>query len=165
MTIRKSLNLTVAGLFAVLIALFFVTTSVSADDGEDHSEEATTTETTEATETMEEKLVTEATTEVFEFTAQPGDSYSLMARKAVQINGFETSTSLTQAQIIYVETNLTKLASSPKLNLGEKISISKELVKQWSEKAKELTDAQQANWQVFANNANFNTDTVGESRN
>ena len=85
MTIQKSINLTVASLIAVFIAIFFVTTNiVSADDREDHSEEMTTTETTETTEAKSEETVI---AEVFEYTAQPGDSYSLMARKAVQTSG------------------------------------------------------------------------------
>lgn len=163
MTIQTSIKLATASVIAVLMALFFVSTlSVSAHEGEEAESVETTLEETESTEASEGEEATAA--EAFEYTAQPGDSYSLMARKAVQTSGFETSTNLSEAQIIFVETNLTVLAGSPKLKLGEKVSISKELVKQWSEKAKELTDAQQARWQVYANNANFNTDSVGESR-
>lgn len=166
MTIQMSIKLATASVIAVLMALFFVSTlSVSAHEGEEAESVETTLEETESTESTEASEGEEATAaEAFEYTAQPGDSYSLMARKAVQTSGFETSTNLSEAQIIFVETNLTVLAGSPKLNLGEKVSISKELVKQWSEKAKELTDAQQARWQVYANNANFNTDAVGEAR-
>lgn len=163
MTIQTSIKLATASVIAVLMALFFVSTlSVSAHEGEEAESVETTLEETESTEASEGEEATAA--EAFEYTAQPGDSYSLMARKAVQTSGFETSTNLSEAQIIFVETNLTVLAGSPKLKLGEKVSISKELVKQWSEKAKELTDAQQARWQVYANNANFNTDAVGEAR-
>ena len=169
MTIQTSIKLATASVIAVLMALFFVSTlSVSAHEGEEAESVETTleeTESTESTESTEASEGEEATAvEAFEYTAQPGDSYSLMARKAVQTSGFETSTNLSEAQIIFVETNLTVLAGSPKLNLGEKVSISKELVKQWSEKAKELTEAQKARWQVYANNANFNTDAVGEAR-
>ena len=166
MTIQTSIKLATASVIAVLMALFLVSTlSVSAHEGEEAESVETTLEETESTESTEASEGEEATAvEAFEYTAQPGDSYSLMARKAVQTSGFETSTNLSEAQIIFVETNLTVLAGSPKLNLGEKVSIPKELVKQWSEKAKELTDAQQARWQVYANNANFNTDAVGEAR-
>jgi hypothetical protein len=163
MTIQTSIKLATASVIAVLMALFFVSTlSVSAHEGEEAESVETTLEETESTEASEGEEATAV--EAFEYTAQPGDSYSLMARKAVQTSGFETSTNLSEAQIIFVETNLTVLAGSPKLNLGEKVSISKELVKQWSEKAKELTEAQKARWQVYANNANFNTDAVGEAR-
>ena len=166
MTIQTSIKLATASVIAVLMALFLVSTlSVSAHEGEEAESVETTLEETESTESTEASEGEQATAvEAFEYTAQPGDSYSLMARKAVQTSGFETSTNLSEAQIIFVETNLTVLAGSPKLNLGEKVSIPKELVKQWSEKAKELTDAQQARWQVYANNANFNTDAVGEAR-
>lgn len=164
MTIQNSLKLVTVSVIAILMALFFVSTlNVSAHEtGEPHEE---TAETAEAEDTATTEGEEATAVESFEYTAQPGDSYTLMARKAVQTSGFETGTNLTEAQIIFVESNLTVLAGSPKLNLGEKVSISKELVKQWSEKAKELTDAQKAKWQVYANNANFNTNSVGESHN
>ncbi len=163
MTTQKSFKFLTVSVSALIIALFFITaTRVSADDGEDHSDDAAATTSEEATaETTAEEA---PAIQSYEYIAQPGDSYSLMARKAVQTSGFETSTNLTEAQIIYVEANLTALAGSPELNLGEKVSISKDLVKQWSEKAKELTNAQQAMWQVYADSADFNTNSVGESR-
>lgn len=163
MTVQNSLKLVTVSVIAILMALFFVSTlNVSAHEtGEPHEE---TAETENAEDTVAVESEEAPAVESFEYTAQPGDSYSLIARKAVQVNGFETSTSLSEAQIIYVESNLTVLAGSPELEVGEKVSISKELVRQWSDKAKELTDAQQALWQVYADNANFNTDSVGETR-
>jgi len=157
MTFQKSLNIAMAGFITVLAASFlFLSISVSAhEDKEPHTEPTTVTTTDVA---MEKEV------ESFNYVAQPGDSYSLMARKAVQTYGIETSTNLSGAQIIFVETNLTKAAKSPSLKVGEKVSISRQMVSEWSEKAKSLTEAQQKAWQVYANHVNFNTNAVGEAR-
>lgn len=98
----------------------------------------------------------------FNYVAQPGDSYSLMARKAIQTYGIINKVNLSEAQIIFAETNITKLAGSPMLNIGQKVEIKQDLVKQWVDKAKELTKDQQAEWNVYAQHANFNTNHVGQ---
>lgn len=155
MSIQKSVSLVTSALVMIFVALaMFWTMGVSAHEtGEEHEE-------TEATQNAPDE---EATVSTFNYTAQPGDSYSLMARKAVQTFGIESSTNLSGAQIIFVETNLTKLAESPRLVLGQEVSISREVVQEWSEKAKSLSELEQAAWQVYANNANFNTNHVGEA--
>jgi hypothetical protein len=99
----------------------------------------------------------------YDYVAQPGDSYSLIARKAVQTYGIINKVSLSQAQIIYIETNLTQAADSPILNEGQKVSINTNDIKNWVEKAQKLTDSQEAAWNVYAQNANFNTNSVGQA--
>lgn len=96
------------------------------------------------------------------YVAQPGDSYSVLARKAVQTFGIDNDTNLSGAQIVFAETNLTLSAGSPELNEGQTVSISKESVKQWIDKAKQLTDAQQAAWNQYVPYIQFNTDNNGE---
>lgn len=155
MSVQKSINLAISIITTMLVTFtLFISISVSAHEtGEEHEE-------TEVTQNAPDEV---SVADTLNYVAQPGDSYSLMARKSVQTFGIESSTNLSGAQIIFVETNLTKAAGSPKLNLGEKVSISRELVKEWSEKAKSLTEVEQAAWQVYANNANFNTNNVGEA--
>lgn len=116
--------------------------------------------TAETTETTEEPSADDA----YSFTAQPGDSYTKIARKAVQIYGFDNTAELSGAQIVYLETNLTILAGSPELEIGEAVSINKATITEWVEKAKALTDVQKAAWQVYADRVDFNTDNVGEAR-
>lgn len=101
--------------------------------------------------------------QTYDYVAQPGDSYSLIARKAVQTYGIINKVNLTEAQIIYVETNLTQLADSPVLNEGQKVQIKTDDIKAWVEKAQKLTDAQEAAWNVYAQNANFNTNSIGQA--
>ncbi len=177
MTVQKSINLALAGFLALFGAAFMLLTlSASAQEGDTQEAVPVTTEgveiTTEPTEstdtetTEEEATVTteETSSESFDYVAQPGDSYSLMARKAIQTYGVNNSVNLSGAQIIFAETNMTIEAGSPVLTLGQTVSINESTVKQWIESAQELTEEQQAMWQPYANNANFNTNAVGQSQ-
>lgn len=99
---------------------------------------------------------------VYQYVAQPGDSYSEMARKAVQTYGLKYKKNTTQAGIIFAETNLTQLAGSPLLDEGQKVEFTETMVKEWFEKSQKLTDAQKAAWAVYAEGVDFNTNAVGE---
>lgn len=99
----------------------------------------------------------------FNYVAQPGDSFSLMARKAIQTYGINNKVNLSEAQIIFAETNITQTAGSPVLAQGQKVEINETTVKDWVEKAKSLTAEQQAAWDVYAKQANFNTNKVGQA--
>jgi hypothetical protein len=99
----------------------------------------------------------------FTFTAQDGDSYTKMTRKAVQIFGIEESKNLSSAQIIFVETNLAQLAGSPELNLGEEVTIDRGVVSDWVTKAEQLTDEEKTAWEVYVPSVDFNTNSVGEA--
>jgi tRNA A37 threonylcarbamoyltransferase TsaD len=101
---------------------------------------------------------------VYEYVAQAGDSYSLIARKAVQTYGLKYDVSLNEAQIIYAETNLTRTAGSPEINEGSSVTVDESTIEEWVDNAEELTEDQQAAWDVYARVADFNTDNVGESR-
>jgi LysM repeat protein len=122
MTIQKSINLALISFIAILAtALMLVTFSVSAQEGDvEEAAPVTTQENTaeETTEETEEENSEEATADegTFDYVAQSGDSYSLIARKAVQTYGVINSVNLSGAQIIFVETNLTLAAGSPVLN-------------------------------------------------
>lgn len=167
MSIQKSINIALASFIALLgLAFLLVTMSVSAQEAEPE----TTAETTQVDATEEEsaETTTEASEEesngnTYDYVAQPGDSYSLMVRKAVQTYGVNNSVNLSGAQIIYAETNLTQEAGSPILNLGDNVSIAESAVQKWVESAQSLTEEQQAAWQPYANGANFNTNAVGEA--
>lgn len=105
-----------------------------------------------------------ATTEkTYNYVAQAGDSYSLMARKAIQTYGINNKVKLSQAKIIAAETWLTQEAGSPLLSIGEKVTIKDSTVKSWVDKAQKLSATEEAAWNVYAAGANFNTDAVGQS--
>lgn len=130
-----------------------VLTTTSEDQEEAENEEAAEDEQSSESE--------EAA--VYNYVAQPGDSYTLMARKATQTFGITEDVSLSKAQIIFTETNLTQAAGSPLLNLDEKVEIDKGLVSEWVERAQELSEDEEAAWSTYAEGIDFNTDSVGES--
>ena len=99
----------------------------------------------------------------YQYTAQPGDSYSVLARKATQTYGIDNNVEMSGAQIVFVETNLTQAAGSIHLTEGQRVSIDKDNVKEWVEKASELTDNQKAAWDYYAQMADFNTNANGEA--
>lgn len=100
----------------------------------------------------------------YTYIAQAGDSYSKIARKAIQTYGIKNKVNLTNSRVIYAETNLTLAANSPRLTEGQKVTISETTVKQWVDKAKALSNDQAAKWAKYTKNVNFDTRAVGEKR-
>lgn len=99
----------------------------------------------------------------YKYVAQTGDSYSLMARKAVQDYSKKNKSNLSQAQIIAAETTLTQAAGSPYLDVGQNVTIKASDVKSAVDAAKKLTDAQKAAWQQYVAGADFDTGGVGQA--
>ena len=129
----------------------------AAENTEQNEPQKTEDEATE-TETTEEDAV------LYEYVAQAGDSFSKIARKAVQTYGLKHDVSLSQAQILFAETNLTLEASSPLLSQGEAVTVDEAAVKAWVDKAEDLSDEKEAAWAAYTVGVNFNTDNVGEAR-
>lgn len=128
--------------------------TISADDGHDHGQASQN----------DAQSAEEQSSESYEYTAQPGDTFTKMARKAIQTYGINNSINLSGAEIIYAETNLAKEAGSPVLNVGQKVNIEHSVVKKWIENAQKLDDATEAKWNKYVSNVDFNTDKVGEAR-
>ena len=95
------------------------------------------------------------------YTAQSGDSYTKMARKAIQTYGKKSKINISQAGIIFAETNMTIQAGSPILEIGQKVEIKESVVKDWADKTLKLTDAEKSAWNYYVQFVNFNTDKVG----
>ena len=98
----------------------------------------------------------------YSYSAQSGDSYTKMARKAVQTYGLKKKVNLSPAGIIFAETNLTQAAGSPELNLGQKVEIKESVIHEWVDKAGKLTDSKEAAWNFYVQFVDFNTNNVGE---
>lgn len=98
----------------------------------------------------------------YHYTAQVGDSYSQLARKAVQTYGIKTNTKLSPAQIMFAENGLTTEAGNIELNLDQTVDVKKSTVGAWIEKAKKLTTTERMAWAVFVPLVDFNTNNVGE---
>lgn len=106
----------------------------------------------------------EAPHPVYAYVAQSGDSYSLITRKAIQTYGLKKEIKLTPAQIIYAETDLTKAGGSPRLNVGQTVTVNEADVEATVAKAQKLTPAQETAWNYYVRFAEFNTSSVGEAR-
>lgn len=100
----------------------------------------------------------------YKYVAQPGDSYTKMARKAVQTYGIKHNVKLTLAGIVFAETNMTKEAGSPQINAGQQVEISEDTVKIWTDQAQKLTAGQQTAWSHYVQFVDFNTDHVGQAQ-
>ena len=140
--------------FALLFGATFVLQS--------HTVQAADEETSELATTENQEQQSNSDDQGYNYVAQPSDTYSQMARKAIQTYGIVNKVDLSQAQIIAAETNLTLKAGSPYLIIGQKVEINKEDVKNQVDAAKKLTDSQQAAWAMYAVGVNFNTDAVGQ---
>jgi hypothetical protein len=159
---KRIINLKVVALFALFVVVTFAagvfSASVQAHEGHDDSK--VQAQTTQAQTQSTPQTSNEVT---YQYVAQTGDSYSLIARKAVQTYGLSSKTKLSRAQIIYVETHLTLEAGSPELNVGQKVGIKESSVRSWAEKADKLTPVQEKAWDTYAQYADFNTNHVGEA--
>lgn len=73
-----------------------------------------------------------STTKTFTFVAQPGDSYTLLARQAIASYLDQNQISATNQQKLIAEINLTNSAGAPYLEIGDQISIqSSDIAKQF----------------------------------
>ena len=112
----------------------------------------------------EQQAQTEGQPAAYTYTAQPGDSYAKIARKAVQTYGINKNVNLSQAQIVAAETYLTLKAGSPVLSVGQSVSISEADIQAAVERAQGLSEATLKRWESYAAGVDFNTDNVGEAR-
>lgn len=156
-----------AGLFVVAAALFAAFFAPSATtlyaqspieavvEGEEAESDAVPDEETNG-EADRSEFVT------YRYVAQPGDSYTKLARKAVQTFGLKFDVSLSRAQIVFAETNLTQAAGSPLLDLAEEVEIDEADVAEWVEAAQQLSEVEEAAWSTYVPFVDFNTDNVGE---
>ena len=95
------------------------------------------------------------------YTARSGDSYTVLARKAVQAYAHDANVTLKPAQIIAAETHLTVDADSPYLNYGQKVTFDKTTVSKAVKSAQALTATELAAWQAYVPYVIFDTSQNG----
>ena len=95
------------------------------------------------------------------YTAQMGDSYTVLARKAVQAYAHDRGMTLKPAQIIAAETHLTVDADSPYLDYGQKVSFDKSVVSKAVMSAQALTASELAAWEAYVPYVVFDTSLNG----
>lgn len=85
------------------------------------------------------------------YTAQPGDSYTELARASIIRYDLDTEDiDLNAAQVTASETWVTQDAGSPAIYVGQEVLVPKESVQKYSEKAASLSDEVKNKWQVYA---------------
>lgn len=160
---KNLLKISVLTLFAAISAFALVAISPNlAIAHDDESHEETVAQAEEHSENEEESKKEDNTP--YAYVAQPGDSYTKIARKAIQTYGWNKDTNLSLEEIVAAETFLTTEAGSPELEVNQHVSLSEDAVKAAIEKAQGLDDAAKSLWSKYVGNVDFNTDNVGESR-
>lgn len=117
---------------------------------------------TETAKAADKKPATSEQKKTYQYAAQAGDSYTQLARKAVQSYGIDNKVNLSLAQIVFAETHLTSNAGFPELNEGETVSFTKESLKATVDHAQKLTADEKAAWEYYVPSIDFNTNAIGE---
>ncbi len=110
------------------------------------------------------KTTTASKEVVYKYVAQSGDSYSKLARKAVQTYAKKNKLKFSNAKVIAAETWLTQEAGSPQINTGQAVEVKEATAKKFVDQANKLTSAKEALWNAYTTGVNFNTDAVGQSK-
>ena len=158
-----AIGLAVIGLIALVILTSnnnSTDTNKSASDSKATKQDAKTSDKSATTQT--DKSVSNGA--VYNYTAQAGDSYTVLARKAVQTYGINEKVKLSPAQIIAAETSLTVNAGSIDLNEGQTVAIQKSAVKSAVDAAKKLSGDVLAAWNVYVPYVDFNTSAAGQAQ-
>ncbi|PID32130.1 hypothetical protein CR970_02175 [Candidatus Saccharibacteria bacterium] len=97
----------------------------------------------------------------YAYTAQDGDNYSVLARKAIQTYGIIEGVDLSQAQIVAAETKLAADAGFPELDLGQVLTFDVSDIRGAVEYAQQLSEDQIASWQTYVPYVDFDTSNNG----
>ncbi len=148
---QKTFATLLAGLYSLSALIGFAALMPATVRAEDAKPATSQTATTEKVKT-------------YSYVAQPSDSYSVMARKAIQTYGINNKVKLSKAKIIAAETWLTQDAGSPVLALGQKVTITEAKVKNFVDTSAKLSATAEAAWNVYTVGVNFNTNAVGQAK-
>ena len=150
----KAINALMVSVFvvAVLVGTAVVATNPKVVSAEEVTSSANTDKNNE-----DEKV------SYYEYVAQRGDSYTKIARKAVQTYGIANNINIGEAGIVFAETNLTIAEGSPLLNVGQEVKVREDQVAEWVQKATKLSDSEKNLWQYYVQFIDFNTDKVGSA--
>lgn len=120
------------------------------NDAQPKSVAATTTKEApaESSEKSEDKKSSAA--KKYTASAKAGDSYTSLARQMISKYAADKNLKLSSAQRVAAETFLTLDAGSPELEVGQEVKVISDSLKSAVEKSQALSEAQQANWSIYA---------------
>lgn len=97
----------------------------------------------------------------YDYETPKGGSLTLLARRSLQLYDKENeSLQLTEAGVIYAETNIVNKIGRKPLETGERVSINKSDVEEFAKKSVELSPGLLARWEKYAKRANFNLNHI-----
>lgn len=98
----------------------------------------------------------------YRYTAQAGDTYTQMVRKAIQTHGIVHKKELGQARIVAIETRAAEAAGWPILAEGQAVELTEGDVAKWAEAAMKLPSDEVMAWSTYVPYINFDTRAIGE---
>lgn len=145
---------------AIIAAIVLITgirfgTSESDTAKNDDKSDSKTTGQKDSEQNDQAKAKEQAKTADYTYTAEPGDSYTLMARHAVESFSKANDKTVSQAQIIAAETFLTQEAGEPMLLIGDEVTLSNTKVADAIERAMNLSDTDEAAWETYVPYVDF----------
>lgn len=98
----------------------------------------------------------DANTKSFKYIATSGQCLTILVRKSLIIyNKNIAKRQISNAAIIYAETNIVNDMGSREIDINETINIDNILLEKYSKLSEQLTAEQLDNWQYYADNADF----------
>ncbi|MDX1766105.1 MAG: hypothetical protein R3313_04100 [Candidatus Saccharimonadales bacterium] len=99
--------------------------------------------------------------ESFDYVAEECNNLTLLVRKSLQIYDAQTEdVELTSAQIIYAETNVTQKMGSFMLDIGDEVSVPRELVDEFATSSQDLSPGTLAAWDSYTPTVDFELDDI-----
>jgi hypothetical protein len=99
-------------------------------------------------QTAPENKFTESSS--YSYTAQPGDSYTLLARDTIKQHTSKQNITLSPEQAVAAETFVVEAAGAPSLEVGQKVIIANEAIVLAVTEVQKLTAEEQANWSAYS---------------
>lgn len=101
-------------------------------------------------DTIDDNSKQDATSTDYSYTADRGDSYSILARRAISEHSVGINLKLTSSQRIAAETTIITAAGFPRLSVGQKVTFSYIDIKDAVSEAQVLSAEQLMIWQPYA---------------
>lgn len=140
-----------AMLLAAFVFLGNASTSAQEPEG-NQSSSSEETVTVDTTGDQDLKIVPDE----YEFVAVAGDNMSKLTRRAIDLyDQADETIELTEAQVIYIETNIVQSYGPKLLDIGDNFLVQRTDIEKYISMAPGLNDAQLAAWDSYAQTASF----------
>lgn len=102
-----------------------------------------------------------STPQTFEYIARRSNNLTLLVRRSLQLHDESNDQiNLSEAQVIYAETNIVRQLGSFQLDVGQEVSVPIDLVKQFAQSSQSLTERETAAWNKYARRADFSLSDI-----